>query len=201
VVQRMDPRYFDNEDDIKVLVEGVKKAVFLAENTTTFSTLGTSFTKTVLPGCENVPFRSDEYFECYIRTYSVTLHHIVGTCAMGRNDSKDAVVDPELRVIGVKGLRVIDASIMPVVPVSNTQAPTIMIAEKGADMIWDSWYIPDDEQSETTTESEPIIIIEPSQNASNKSTSGNDSSNSVLSDCDYCELDGRKDVLDVQFVV
>jgi len=113
----------------------MKKAVFLAENTTTFQKLGAKFTDSILPGCENVPFRTDAYWECYLRTFSVTLHHIVGTCAMGRSSSPDAVVDTELRVIGVKNLRVVDASVMPVVPVSNTQAPTIMIAERGADLL------------------------------------------------------------------
>jgi len=58
---------------------------------------------------------------------------------MGRADSRDAVVDSELRVIGAKRLRVIDASIMPQVTVGNTNAPTIMIAERGADLIKEHW--------------------------------------------------------------
>jgi len=58
---------------------------------------------------------------------------------MGMTDSKEAVVDSELRVIGAKGLRVIDASIMPRIPVGNINAPTIMIAERGADLIKEYW--------------------------------------------------------------
>jgi choline dehydrogenase len=69
----------------------------------------------------------------HLRTWSQTLYHPVSTCAMGT--SEDAVVDPQLRVRGVDGLRVIDASVMPAVPRGNTNAPTVMIAEKASDLI------------------------------------------------------------------
>ena len=76
---------------------------------------------------------SDEALIEDTRNRGVSNLHPVGTCRMGRG--ADAVVDPRLRLHGVRGLRVIDASIMPQVPGGNTNAPSIMIGEKGAAMI------------------------------------------------------------------
>jgi choline dehydrogenase len=84
--------------------------------------------------------QTDSEIRAFIRQNLTTIYHPVGTCAMG-GDSKVAasrlasVVDPELRVRGVKGLRVVDASVMPSVPRGNTNAPTIAIAERAADLI------------------------------------------------------------------
>jgi choline dehydrogenase len=84
--------------------------------------------------------RTDSELREFIRRDLGTLFHPVGTCAMG-GDSRLAaskltsVVDPELRVRGIEGLRVVDASVMPAVPRGNTNAPTIAIAERAADLI------------------------------------------------------------------
>jgi choline dehydrogenase-like flavoprotein len=77
--------------------------------------------------------QSDAEIETFIRNHADTVYHPVGTCRMGRGPLD--VVDDQLRVHGLQGLRVVDASIMPTVVGGNTNAPTIMIAEKAADLI------------------------------------------------------------------
>ena len=86
-------------------------------------------------GCEQHKPYSDPYLECLTRSYTATIYHPVGTAKMGPPDDPMAVVDPQLRVYGVSGLRVIDGSVMPKIVSGNTNAPIIMIGEKGADMI------------------------------------------------------------------
>jgi choline dehydrogenase len=86
----------------------------------------------ILPGAS---FSSDADLERYVRDNGAITQHAVGTCAMGPAGDAWAVVDAELKVRGVDALRVIDASVMPDVPGGNTNAPTIMIAEKGADLL------------------------------------------------------------------
>ncbi len=79
--------------------------------------------------------QTDAEWETHLRKATMTGWHAVGTCKMGGADDPEAVLDPQLRVRGVEGLRVVDASIMPGVTSGNTNAPTVMIAEKAADLI------------------------------------------------------------------
>ena len=78
---------------------------------------------------------SDEALDAHIRATGITVHHPLGTCRMGRADDPDSVVDGECRVLGVEGLRVVDASVMPDLVGGNINAPVIMVAEKAADLI------------------------------------------------------------------
>jgi len=79
--------------------------------------------------------RSDADIDAHIRATAITVHHPLGTCKMGRASDPTAVVDPELRVLGVDALRIVDASVMPDLVGGNINAPVIMIAEKAADLI------------------------------------------------------------------
>jgi len=79
--------------------------------------------------------KTDAEIDAWIRATAETIYHPIGTCKMGPADDMMAVVDPELRVRGIDGLRVVDASVMPTLVSSNTNAPTIMIAERTADLI------------------------------------------------------------------
>lgn len=120
--------YFSDPRDMEVMLEGVKLSRALA-NTKAFAQYRG---RELHPGPES---QDDQALCTHIRKFVETLYHPVGTCKMGRDNDAAAVVDSELRVRGVEGLRVVDASIMPTVVGGNTNAPTIMIAEKAAEMI------------------------------------------------------------------
>jgi choline dehydrogenase len=123
---RIRANYFSDSRDLDAMVEGIKVARAIGRSPALARYRGREF----FPGDE---VQGDAAFREYARKMAETLYHPVGTCKMG-SDS-EAVVDSELRVHGVEGLRVVDASIMPVVPGGNTNAPTMMVAEKAADMI------------------------------------------------------------------
>ncbi|CAL8131682.1 unnamed protein product [Orchesella dallaii] len=136
----LDPRYLEHPDDIKAFVEGIKFLVDFVEKTKSFQSINASFPDVYWPGCEKYKLRSDQYWECYARHYAFTVYHPIGTCRMGKGVQDPlAVVDSQLRVLKVNGLRVADASIMPEIVNGNTNAPTIMIGEKAADMIRQHW--------------------------------------------------------------
>ncbi|CAL4163359.1 unnamed protein product, partial [Meganyctiphanes norvegica] len=102
-------------------------------------TYGSKIYNKIVPGCESQIFGSDFYLECVARHLTATIYHYCGTAKMGPVDDPEAVVDPQLRVYGVNGLRVVDASIFPIIPNGNTNAPTTMVAERAADLIKASW--------------------------------------------------------------
>jgi len=127
-----DPAIFANylsaEEDRRALREGVRMMREVASQ----PALDPYRSEELFPG-EDI--QSDEAVDAWIRATAETIYHPVGTCRMGADGDPMAVVDSQLRVRGLKGLRVVDASVMPTLVSGNTNAPTIMIAEKAADMI------------------------------------------------------------------
>lgn len=126
----IDPRYFTDDDnhDERLLVEGLKLARRLAET----AALRDWVVREIAPGPEVV---SDEDLATYARRYSNTVYHPTSTCRMGAVDDATAVVDPRLRVRGVRGLRVADASIFPEVTRVNPNMTAVMVGSKAAELI------------------------------------------------------------------
>jgi choline dehydrogenase-like flavoprotein len=122
----MDPHYLEDPADMKLLVHAVR----LVRQIARAKPLAEYLKAEAAPGDQ---VRSDAEIEDAVRLYGKTIYHPVGTCKMGVDDL--SVVDPELRVRGIEGLRVADASIMPHIVGGNTNAPSIMIGEKAADLI------------------------------------------------------------------
>ena len=130
----IDPNYLADKRDVDTYVRGLRiweKYIM----SPTMQSLGANFEGMRVSFCSQHKFRSDAYWECITRHLATTVYHPAGTCKMGNAEDETAVVDPQLKVKGIKNLRVADASIMPVVISGNTNAPVIMIAEKAADMI------------------------------------------------------------------
>jgi choline dehydrogenase len=126
--------YLDNPTDIDTMLRGYGKLEQLVA-TPAFQTLSAELIKLNITECDVFPSSSDDYRRCYIRYFSTSPWHMCGTTKMGPSSDPDAVVDARLKVHGLQGLRVADASIMPDVVTSNTQCPVYMIGEKAADMI------------------------------------------------------------------
>lgn len=122
------PNYLSAQLDRDTIVAGLKWARLLASQ----PALAPYIESEQLPGAAAA---TDEDLLTFAREGGSTIYHPVGTCAMGRADDPRSVVSPQLKVIGVEGLRVVDASVMPRLVSGNTNAATIMIAEKASDLI------------------------------------------------------------------
>lgn len=122
---RIDPQFLSDPEDLQVLVRGVRRArQILAQPA--LAVHGQEWAR-------SAQAQSDEALQDWIRHHADTIYHPVGSCRMGTD--AQAVVDPQLRVHGVPGLRVVDASVMPRIVSGNTNAPTVMLAERAADFM------------------------------------------------------------------
>ncbi len=121
------PNYLSTNHDLNELLEGLRFLRKLA-SAPAFEEISE---RELIPGDD---IQTDEEMIAYIRSSVGTVYHPVGTCRMGPS-SDDSVVDSRLRVHGLEGLRIVDASVFPNITSGNTNAPTIMVAEKGADLI------------------------------------------------------------------
>jgi choline dehydrogenase-like flavoprotein len=115
-------------EDIAALVASVK----LAREWAATEPLASTIAKEFYPGPD---VQTDEDIETWVRSHVELIYHPSGTCRMGAADDDQAVLDPQLRVRGIDGLRVADASVFPVITGGNTNAPTMMVAERAADLI------------------------------------------------------------------
>ncbi|MBB6577202.1 choline dehydrogenase [Comamonas odontotermitis] len=122
------PNYLDDEEDRQTLLRGVRIARALLQT----QALAPFRESETMPGAQ---VQSDEEILDFIYRYGVSSYHVNGTARMGPRSDAGAVVDAQLRVHGVRNLRVVDASVMPEIPSANTCAATMMIGEKGAEMI------------------------------------------------------------------
>ncbi|EWC60559.1 Choline dehydrogenase [Actinokineospora spheciospongiae] len=123
----IDPAYYADPADLEATIAATRMLRDIARQ----PSIGRYLVSPFLP--DRADDLSDSELADHIRTWTQTLYHPVGTCSMGTGET--AVVDPALRVNGVEGLRVVDASVFPLIPRGNTNAPTIMLAEKAADLI------------------------------------------------------------------
>ena len=122
----IDPGFLTNEDDFLPLIRGFRLARRIAMAPAFDRYRGAEF----MPGLD---VQTDDELKAYVRNFSGSVFHPVGTCRMGSD--AESVVDPELKVRGIVGLRVVDVSIMPTIIGGNTGAPAVMIGEKGSDLV------------------------------------------------------------------
>ncbi|XP_059046301.1 glucose dehydrogenase [FAD, quinone]-like [Achroia grisella] len=130
--------YLTDPKDLATLKEAIKYIINLGESDA-FKKYAPKLHLAEYPTCKIHAPGSDSYWECAVRTMLISVHHQIATCKMGPAHDPDAIVDPELRVYGISGLRIVDSSIIPRPTSAHTNAPALMIGEKGADLIKQSW--------------------------------------------------------------
>ncbi|XP_078033752.1 glucose dehydrogenase [FAD, quinone] isoform X2 [Augochlora pura] len=150
--------YLSDPLDVAILVEGIQIALTFA-NTTAMRNYNMTLANTPLPACSQYRFLSNEYWGCAVRQDTGPENHQAGSCKMGPASDPMAVVDPQLRVHGIRGLRVADTSIMPQVISGNTAAPAIMIGERAAAFIKADWGVGETQCSRSTIDNSLDLLL------------------------------------------
>jgi len=125
--------YYESKTDLEDNVFALKYGIKLVEETQAFKDVGAILNPVPYSKCDHLLFKSDDYWACISKHMTNTYHHQCSTCRMGE------VVNSELKVIGIDGLRVVDSSIFPNIPHAHLYSPTLMVGEKAADMIRSDW--------------------------------------------------------------
>ncbi|KAL6266502.1 hypothetical protein P5V15_003351 [Pogonomyrmex californicus] len=132
------PNYLDHPDDVKTTIAGIRAALNISQ-TKSMRAFDSQLFNITYTECNKYKYDSNDYWTCALKLLASTLFHFSGTCKMGPKGDPTAVVDPRLKVFGVQGLRVADASIMPEIISGHINLPVYMIAEKAADLIKEDW--------------------------------------------------------------
>lgn len=127
--------YLQHDKDVDVLMQGIRIAHRIVDTPAMKAIRAVPTENFAYTPCKQFGFNSSEFWRCQIESRPVSIYHPAGTAKMGPDGDPEAVLDSQLRVRGVAGLRVVDASVMPWITTCNLNAPVIMIAEKAADMI------------------------------------------------------------------
>ncbi|XP_045465779.1 glucose dehydrogenase [FAD, quinone]-like [Harmonia axyridis] len=126
--------YLSEDDDVETLLKGIRM-VEKQVNTKSFRQISATEVHLDIPSCRSYKFKSDDYWKCAIRNVATTGYHLIGTCKMGLSIDPHAVVDPLLKVHGIRKLRVIDASVVPTTTTGSLGAVAMMIGQKGSELI------------------------------------------------------------------
>ena len=138
----IDPNYLADETDKEIFRRGIRRFIGLVAESKVLKNEGIKIRSINIPGCGTLTgdklISSDDFLDCFTKMNTHSGIHMSSSCRMGSRDDPLSVVDPQLRLLGgAKNVRVMDASVMPQVTRGNTNAPTIMIADKGSRMLID----------------------------------------------------------------
>ncbi|XP_074035097.1 glucose dehydrogenase [FAD, quinone] isoform X2 [Leptinotarsa decemlineata] len=139
------PKFYANylsdpeNHDVRTFIAAIREIQRISQSPS-LQRYGAQIVDTKIPGCEGYQFNSDEYWECSLRTVIGSLYHQVATCKMGPKINGASVVDPRLRVHGIKQLRVVDTGVIPLPLTAHINVPAYAIGEKAADLIKSDWF-------------------------------------------------------------